>query len=182
MQPTFSAREAKGGAIAREFGWVQRVDETSYKDHSQSMNKEYSVEQTETGWICSCPDFTFRGSKCKHVWADGGHHFITPIQKEFYVKKAKLSEQTKHVKDIRLDGTVHNNKMERPNGEIRDREKVMRGLKRVDTPILKGYQIYHNFIREHKGLDGKTPAEAAGIKVEGENRWLTIIQNASRKI
>jgi len=31
------------------------------------------------------------------------------------------------------------------------------------------------------GLDGKTPGEAAGIKVEGENKWMTIIQNASRK-
>ena len=29
-------------------------------------------------------------------------------------------------------------------------------------------------------LDGKTPAEAAGIKVEGENRWITIIQHASK--
>ena len=29
------------------------------------------------------------------------------------------------------------------------------------------------------GLDGKTLAEAAGIKIEGENPWLTMIQNAS---
>jgi hypothetical protein len=29
--------------------------------------------------------------------------------------------------------------------------------------------------------NGKTPAEAAGIKVEGQNKWLTLIQNASRK-
>lgn len=69
--------------------------------------------------------------------------------------------------------------MERVNGEIRDREKVMRGLKRKDTPILKGYQLYHNFVRPHEGLDGKTPAEACGITVEGNNKWLTIIQNAS---
>jgi hypothetical protein len=27
-------------------------------------------------------------------------------------------------------------------------------------------------------LEGKTPSEAAGITVEGENKWLTIIQNA----
>jgi putative transposase len=39
------------------------------------------------------------------------------------------------------------------NGEIRDREKVMRGLKRQDTPILKGYQIYHNYLRPHEALD-----------------------------
>jgi len=65
--------------------------------------------------------------------------------------------------------------------EVRDREKVMRGLKRRDTPILKGYQMYHNYLRPHEALDGKTPAEACGIKVEGEDKWLTLIQNASRK-
>jgi putative transposase len=54
------------------------------------------------------------------------------------------------------------------NGEIRVREMVMRGLKKVDTPILAGYQIYYNYIRPHEGLDGKAPAEAAGIKVERE--------------
>jgi hypothetical protein len=70
--------------------------------------------------------------------------------------------------------------MERLNGEIRDREKTMRGLKKVDTPILKGYQIYHNFIRGHEALEGKTPAENCGIEIEGKNKWKTLIENASR--
>lgn len=30
-------------------------------------------------------------------------------------------------------------------------------------------------------LKGRTPSEAAGIRVEGENKWLTLIQNASKK-
>ena len=64
---------------------------------------------------------------------------------------------------------------------MRDREKVMRGLKIKDTPVLKGYQIFHNFIRPHMGLEGKTPADLVGIKVEGENKWITLIQNASKK-
>ena len=38
--------------------------------------------------------------------------------------------------------------MERFNGEVRDREKVMRGLKKVDTRTLAGYQIYHRILRE----------------------------------
>jgi hypothetical protein len=71
--------------------------------------------------------------------------------------------------------------MERFNGEIRDREKTMRGLKKTDTPILAGYQIFHNYIRPHEGLNGKTPAEACGIKIDGKNKWLTLIQNSSRK-
>ncbi|MFI5450176.1 MAG: hypothetical protein ACHQ03_10500 [Candidatus Bathyarchaeia archaeon] len=57
----------------------------------------------------------------------------------------------------------------------------MRSLKTAETPIISGMQIFHNYIRPHMALDGKTPAEVAGIKVEGENKWLTIIQNASNK-
>jgi putative transposase len=55
----------------------------------------------------------------------------------------------------------------------------MRGLKHDETPILPGYQIYHNFIREHGSLKGKTPGEACGITINGENKWKTLIENAS---
>jgi hypothetical protein len=68
--------------------------------------------------------------------------------------------------------------MERMNGEIRDRERVMRTLERSDSPILEGYAIFHNFVRPHMALKGKTPAEVAGIEVKGENKWITLIQNA----
>ena len=30
------------------------------------------------------------------------------------------------------------------------------------------------------GLGGKNPAEAAGIEVGGENKWLSLIQNAAK--
>ena len=29
------------------------------------------------------------------------------------------------------------------------------------------------------GLNGQTPAEKCGIKIEGDNKWRTLIQNAS---
>ena len=57
----------------------------------------------------------------------------------------------------------------------------MRSLKREDTPILTGMQIFHNYLRGHQALDGKTPADACGIEVQGENKWITLIQNASRR-
>jgi len=71
--------------------------------------------------------------------------------------------------------------MERMNGEIRDRERVMRTLEKADSPILTGIQIFHNYVRPHEALKGKTPAEVAGIQIQGDNKWLTLIQNASRK-
>jgi hypothetical protein len=71
--------------------------------------------------------------------------------------------------------------MERLNGEVRDREKVVRGVKKADSPLILEYQIYHNCVCSHLGLDGTTPAEKAGIEVKVENKWLTMIQNASKR-
>jgi transposase-like protein len=84
-----------------------------------------------------------------------------------------------HIKEITLKGKIHNNKMERMNGELRDREKVMRSLKTKDSPIFDGLQLYHNFFRPHMGLNGKTPAEVAGITIEGADKWATVIRNAA---
>lgn len=55
----------------------------------------------------------------------------------------------------------------------------MRGVKKIDSVIFDGSQIYHNYFRPHMSLDGKTPAEACGIDVQGQDKWKTIIQRAS---
>jgi len=116
------------------------------------------------------------GKSPKTIITDGLPAYHDAYKKEFWTLKAP---RTEHISHIRIKGNKNNNKMERFNGEVRDREKVMRGLKKEDSPILKGYQVFHNYIREHEGLNGKTPAEVCGIEVKGNNKWLTIIQNAS---
>lgn len=118
------------------------------------------------------------GKKPKTFITDGAANFHEAYMKEFYT--TKLETRTEHIRHIRLAGDRNNNKMERFNGEVRDREKVMRGLETKDSPILTGYQIYHNFIKPHKALENRTPAQAAGIEVKGKDKWLTIIQNASK--
>jgi hypothetical protein len=70
-------------------------------------------------------------------------------KKEYYTMK---KPHTKHISHVRMRGDHNNNKMGRINGEVRDREKVMRGLKKMDTPMLPGYQIYRNYLRPQKGL------------------------------
>ncbi|MGA2626034.1 MAG: DDE-type integrase/transposase/recombinase [Candidatus Bathyarchaeia archaeon] len=111
----------------------------------------------------------------KTLITDGAPNFHEAYTKEFWER----GNGTEHIREIRMDGQVHNNKMERFNGEIRDRERVMRTLEIPDTPILTGMRIYHNYIRPHMALKGKTPAEKAGIEVKGKDKWLTLIQNAS---
>ena len=56
----------------------------------------------------------------------------------------------------------------------------MRGIKKDDSVMFDGYQMFHNYLRPHMGLDGQTPAEKCGIKIEGDNKWITLIQNASK--
>jgi len=107
---------------------------------------------------------------------DGLKSYHQAYMREFWTLRGP---RTQHIRHIKIKGDRNNNKMERLNGEIRDREKVMRGLKKEDTPILTGYQIFHNYVRPHQGLKGKTPAEACGITVEGKNKWKTLIENAS---
>ena len=117
------------------------------------------------------------GKKPDMLISDGAPNFHEAYKEEFW---SRVAPRTSHVRHIRLQGDNNNNKMERLNGEVRDREKVMRGVKKVDSPILKGYQLYHNYFREHMGLEGnQTPAEAAGIKIKGRNKILTLIQNAA---
>lgn len=116
------------------------------------------------------------GKKPLALITDGLHAYHQAYKREFYSLK---DPRTEHVV-WQADGE-DNRKMERFNCEVRGREKVMRSLKREDTPILGGYQIFHNYVRPHMALDGKTPADVAGIEVRGENKWLTLIQNASRE-
>jgi len=117
------------------------------------------------------------GKKPGVLITDGLRSYHDAWLKEY--RTNKQVDNTVHIRQITLAGHHNNNKMERLNGEIRDREKVMRSLKKPDTPILTGMQIFHNYVRPNEGLQGHTPSEMAGIEVQGENRWMTLIQNSA---
>jgi len=71
--------------------------------------------------------------------------------------------------------------MERYHGTLKERTKVkvMRAVKNKDTAILDGQRIYYNHIRPHQGLNGKTPAQAAGLELDlGVNKWESLIKKA----
>jgi len=72
----------------------------------------------------------------------------------------------------------NNNHVERLHGTIRQREKVMRGVKIDSTPIIEGHRLYYNFIKPHEALYGRTPSEEAEITVEGKDKWVTLMRNA----
>ena len=100
-----------------------------------------------------------------------------------YMKLSKevFGKNTNHIRHIHLPGKRDrdDDKMERLNGEIMDREKIFRDLKRFDAPLIDGLKVYYNFTKKYGSLKDKTPAEQATIEVDGKNKWITLIQNAS---
>lgn len=112
--------------------------------------------------------------------SDGAANFHHAWKKQ-YRPKNFLHKDSEHHRHIHMSGDMNNNQMESFNGNtVRHREKVMRGLKREDSPVLTGLQLYHNFVRPHLGLNGRTPGEAAGISIRGDNKWKTLIQAAAK--
>lgn len=118
--------------------------------------------------------------KPKAIIHDGLGSYETAFQKEFFTLK---NPRTMNIRSVSVRNEGLNSKVERLNGTVRDREVVMRGMDHKESAqkLLEAMRIYYNYIRSHQGLDGKTPAEASGIKIEGINKLMTLIKNASKK-
>jgi transposase-like protein len=152
-------------------------DETRYWIAKEVAGDKFSSEAVEYASKLFKQAKEVAGKRPSTLITDGLHAYHQAYDREFFTMRNPRTEHMQHV-TWKANGE-DNRKMERFNGEVRDREKVMRSLKKEDTPILTGYQIYHNYIRPHMALNGATPAEKAGIRVEGQDKWLTLIQNAS---
>ena len=72
----------------------------------------------------------------------------------------------KNIRSISVRNVGLNSVVERLNGSVRDREKVMRGMNTRDSAqkIIEAMRIHYNFCREHSKL-GKAPAEESGINL-----------------
>jgi hypothetical protein len=71
--------------------------------------------------------------------------------------------------------------MERLNGTIRERTKVVRAWKKHKTPLAEGQRIHYNFVKPHMALEGQTPALVGGIDIKGKNKWLDLLKNSNKK-
>jgi len=69
MQTSPNSREERGKVIANQGNQIKKVNDHSFKVKSQSGNGFYEVKATESGMTCDCPDFLYRGGKCKHIQA-----------------------------------------------------------------------------------------------------------------
>ena len=76
-----------------------------------------------------------------------------------------------------FDVQTNTNLIERFQGTLKDRTKVLRGLKKPETArkFIEGFLIHYNYFRPHISLKGKTPARKAGI-ILSVNDWLDVVR------
>lgn len=67
--------------------------------------------------------------------------------------------------------------IERFHGTIKDRTKVMRAFRDLETlhMFMDGYLTYYNYFKPNEALNGKTPAEAAGLDYTVKN-WKDLVR------
>ena len=116
----------------------------------------------------------------KAIVHDGLPSYNEAFQKEYYTKK---NPRVMNIRSVSVRNEGLNSKVERLNGTMRDREKVMRGMHKAESAqkLIEAFRIHYNFVREHTTL-GKTPAEQAGIKLDlGQNKIENLIRLSSKK-
>lgn len=112
------------------------------------------------------------------IYSDGCFAYRKGFTKVFWTRK----RETKLVQRVGLRGEKNNNVIERLHGTLKDMLRARRGMDQgVKTDaMLKGWFVHYNFLRPHSSLGGKTPAEVAGINLDLENRWESLIDMATK--
>jgi transposase-like protein len=74
-----------------------------------------------------------------------------------------------------------NNRIERLFGTVKQRTKAMSGFRSEEgaSRFAQGFGVHYNFIKNHRTLNWKTPAQVAGLRLDKSN-WLELIEEAAR--
>ncbi len=184
----------------QHLGGVHQVDEMVVHVRKEKMDKGHYawlwnlMDDTTRFWISSKISqrrevsdarAVFRDQKLKTgmptaIIHDGLGSYDEAFQREYFTMKAP---RVKNIRSISVRNQGLNSRVERLNGTMRDREKVMRGMhsKESAQKIIEAMRIHYNYCREHSKL-GKTPAEQCGINLPIQsNRIESLMRLAAKK-
>ena len=117
------------------------------------------------------------GEQIKIVTTDGYLAYPKAVKLSFGYN-LKLNQHNVYHKIVNASrGEGFNHKVERMHNNIRARTKTFRGFGSIESAnaIMKGYEVYYNFIMKHQALN-KCPYElATDLKLNENNKWLELI-------
>jgi putative transposase len=113
-----------------------------------------------------------KGSEPERILTDGLKSYRDAI------KLLPMQNPPEHVERAGIKKPhANNNRIERMNGTLRERVKVQRGWKTMQTALAEGQRIQYNFVKPHMALDGQTPAQAAQVSQE-KATWGSLLKSA----
>jgi len=124
------------------------------------------------------------GEQVKVISTDGLMSYPRVIKKTFsmkMVKGGKIAKTSKIIHQvIKSDSGGFNYKIERFHNTLRERTKIMCGFHGCITSaqtLMKGFEIYYNWIRNHQGIECLTPSQIAcpNVQIQNKNGWLELI-------
>jgi transposase-like protein len=125
------------------------------------------------------------GNQIQILTTDGYNAYIDSVKKVFGYSLTERKYKVLHNVVTQLKGEGFNHPIERMHNSLRQRTKTFRGFHgsvESDNSILKGFEIYYNFIRIHQGIN-KCPYElATALKFNSENKWLELIKLSKQSI
>jgi putative transposase len=107
------------------------------------------------------------GKKPKEVLTDQNYSYLDGIEKAYGSESEHvIGNPFKH-----KETGESTSEIERFHGTLKDRTKVFRAFRDVETLIqfTDGWLVYYNYFKTHESLNGKTPAEEAHVKYAVHN-------------
>ena len=89
----------------------------------------------------------------------------------------RYGKGTEHIQSRPFAVENNTQMIERFHETLKQRTKVMRGLKNLETAhdFINGWLVHYNYLRPHTALNDRTPAQVAGIEYPYKN-WADIIR------
>jgi len=123
----------------------------------------------------------------KIVTTDGLTAYENVVKKTFGYSNKEGKYKIEHRVVTASKGEGFNIWIERLHNTIRQRTKGFRGFHgslESAYALMKGLEIYYNFIKKHEALKGKTPSDVAILDLEfkSNNKWLELIKLSTQSI
>jgi transposase-like protein len=188
------------------YAWVTRFSQPAIDEarkHRPKVGDTWVADETvlfiggDKYWLIDIIDSDTRFLLATRLAKTRSRKDIALLLREAYIKAGRAPERiltdgwgvypdavdlvfgskTKHTASTPFVEVDSTNVIERFQGTLKDRTKVMRGFKKPTTAqhILDGWLVYYNYLRPHESLNDATPAQVAGIDFPYKN-WLDVVK------
>jgi len=193
-------------SVSTIYRWLDRfIKEAEYKvrDVHPNVGNTWVADETvikingKKYWLFDCIDADTRFLLASHLSPNRGTREARALMEKATERANKTPQvvmtdklaayldgvelafgaDAKHRQGSPFDIETNTNLIERFQGSLKDRTKVLRGLKKPETArkFIEGWLIHYNYFRPHISLKGKTPAQKAGVKLSTDD-WLDVVR------